>query len=241
MTPEAPKPTPAAPAAAAPAPAVAFVPHRPTPAQRLVARLIHGLVRVLTATMRFRWERDPAFLRPEGRPYLFCTWHNRLPLAPLMYEQYVRRTGAPPRLAAMVSASRDGAMMARVLELFGIEPVRGSSSRRGTEALKESADLSRSGRDLALASDGPRGPVYVAKPGIVVLAQMTGRPVVPVSYVLNWKITLRSWDRFEIPVPFATCVFRVGNPVEVPRHYRDEDRERVRQELEAELRRLTSA
>jgi lysophospholipid acyltransferase (LPLAT)-like uncharacterized protein len=217
-----------------------FVPHRPTLAQRLLARLLHGLVHLLTATMRFRWERDPGFLRVEGRPYIFCTWHNRLLLAPLMYARYARRIGAPPRLAAMVSASRDGAMMARVLELFGIEPVRGSSSRRGAEALKESAELSKGGHDLAFACDGPRGPVYVAKPGIVVLAQMTGRPVVPVSYVLSRKIALRSWDRFEIPLPFSTCVFRVGDPVEVPRHYRDEDRERVRQGLEAEMRHLTS-
>jgi lysophospholipid acyltransferase (LPLAT)-like uncharacterized protein len=198
------------------------------------------LIHLLAATLRFRWERDPASLAEAGRPYIFCTWHNRLPLAPLMYAQYLRRVGGRSRMGAMVSASRDGAMMARVLQLFGIEPVRGSSSRRGREALQEAAVLVRQGFDLAFACDGPRGPAHVVKPGVVVLAQMTGRPIVPASYVLSRKVTLRSWDRFEIPLPFSRCLIRVGHPVPVPRSHRDEEREQVRAALQEELVRLTA-
>jgi len=200
---------------------------------------VHALARGITATMRFRWERGPGALPQDGRPYIFCVWHNRLPLSLLMYEQFVKSAAAPFRLAALVSASRDGAMMTRVLELFGIEAVRGSSSRRGTQALIELAEWAARGHDLAFACDGPRGPIYQAKLGIVVLAQLTGRAVVPASYHLSRKITLKSWDRFQIPLPFSACEFRVGAPIAVPRHYRDEERERVRAEIEAELRRLT--
>jgi len=217
----------------------AITPHQATGRQRVLARLVHLLARGITATMRFRWEREPGTLPQEGRPYIFCVWHNRLPLSLLMYERWVAAAAAPFRLAALVSASRDGAMMTRVLELFRIDAVRGSSSRRGTQALIELSEWARRGHDLAFACDGPRGPIYEAKLGIVVLAQLTGRPVVPASYRLSRKITLKSWDRFQIPLPFSTCVFRVGDPIEVPRHFRDEERERVRATIESELRRLT--
>lgn len=217
----------------------AVIPHQATFGQRVLARLIYWLARLITATMRFRWEREPGVLSQEGRPYIFCVWHNRLPLSFLMYRKFVEGANAPFRLAALVSASRDGAMATCVLKQFGIEPVRGSSSRRGTQALIELAEWAGRGHDLAFACDGPRGPIYEAKLGIVVLAQLTGRRIVPASYRLSRKITLKSWDRFQIPLPFSTCVFRLGEPISVPRQYRDEERERVRGQVEAELRRLT--
>jgi lysophospholipid acyltransferase (LPLAT)-like uncharacterized protein len=217
----------------------AVVPHQPTLLQRFLARLIYAVARIVSATIRYRWERDPHQLPQAGRPYIFCVWHNRLPLALMLYRQFVEAGNAPFRLAALVSASRDGAMMTRVLELFGVEPARGSSSRRGTQALIELAIWAGRGHDLALAADGPRGPRYEIKPGVVALAQMTRRPIVPVSYHLTRKFTLKSWDRFQIPLPFSTCVFNFADPITVPREFRDEERERIRARIEADLRRLT--
>jgi lysophospholipid acyltransferase (LPLAT)-like uncharacterized protein len=95
----------------------------------------------------------------------------------MMYRQLVESANALFRMAALVSASRDGAMMTRVLELFGVEPARGSSSRRGAQALLELAEWTARGYDVAFAPDGPRGPAYQMKPGIVALAQMTGGPL----------------------------------------------------------------
>ena len=66
------------------------------------------------------------------------------------------------------------------------------------------------GCDLAITPDGPRGPRYVLADGVITLAQITGLPLVPVSYHLNWKVCLKSWDRFQIPLPFARCDIRVG-------------------------------
>jgi len=207
--------------------------------QRALARLIYWVVRGFTATIRFHWGSLPTQLTAEGQPYIFCAWHNRLPLSLIMYQKWAAQAGAPLRLAAIVSASRDGAMMARVLELFGVEPARGSSSRRGLQAMLELADWARRGYDIAFTSDGPRGPLYQIKPGVIALAQMTGRPIVPASYHLTRKLTLRSWDRFQIPLPFSTCTLKFGNPIHVPRSFRDEERARVCAEVEAELRRLT--
>lgn len=217
----------------------AIIPHEATPKQRILARLIYSVARAVSSTIRYRWERKPGELPQEGRPYIFCVWHNRLPLSLMMYRQLVESANAPFRMAALVSASRDGAMMTRVLELFGVEPARGSSSRRGAQALLELAEWTARGYDVAFAPDGPRGPAYQMKPGIVALAQMTGRAIVPASYHLTRKVTLKSWDRFQIPLPFSTCIFNFADPILVPRQFRDEEREKVRAKLEAELRRLT--
>lgn len=215
------------------------IPHKPTFGQRLLARLIHVLIQLVTATLRIRWERDPRTVDIAGGPYIFCTWHNRLVLALHMYHEYRRAHGKPPLLAGIVSASRDGALMSRVLELSGVEMARGSSSRRGLQAMLELAELSAQGRDIAVTTDGPRGPRYVSKNGIISLARITGRPVLPASYHVQWKITLNNWDRFQIPLPFSRVTFSVGEPFSVPRQSTEEQREALRAELDRRLMALT--
>ena len=216
-----------------------IVVHEPKWHQRLAAFLIYLLVRAVAMTLRYRWERDPVEIPEGGRPYVFCTWHNRLPLSVILYEQYMKRIRQPFRLAAIVSASRDGAMMTAVLKRFKVLPARGSSSRRGAQVLMELAGALAQGYDAALASDGPRGPVYGVKMGVVVLAQITGRALVPASYHLSSKITVKSWDRFQIPLPFSKCTINFADPVPVPRTGGDEGREKIRAQVEAKLRELT--
>src|SRR6185295_11123120 len=104
-------------------------------------------------------------------------------------------------------------LLARVLELNGVEPVRGSTSRRGRQALLELVTWAERGFDLAITPDGPRGPCYVVQDGVIALAQLTGLPIVPVSYHLRWRIRLKSWDRFQIPLPFGPCIAYVGEPL----------------------------
>jgi len=156
-----------------------------------------------------------------------------------MYRQYAAAAGFPARLAGLVSASRDGALLSHVLTLFEVEPVRGSSSRRGAQALLELTSWLDRGYDAAITVDGPRGPRYEVKPGVVGLAQVTGRTIIPASYRLSRKWTVRSWDRFQIPVPFSTCYFSFGDPVQIPRDISDEDRETLRLEVERRLKELT--
>lgn len=142
-------------------------------------------------------------------------------------------------MAGMVSASRDGGLLARVLEHFDIEPVRGSSSRRGGQALREMVSWAESGYDLAITPDGPRGPCYTVQDGVISTAQLTGLPIVPVSYHLIWKIRSKSWDRFQIPLPFTRCEITVGKTMRVPRETSDAEREELRKQLEAELLAIT--
>ena len=207
--------------------------------QRLLASVIYGLIEAVSFTHRYQWEYHPELLKKNTGPFICCIWHNRLPLSLIMYRHYVRQKQQKHQLAAIVSASKDGGVVARILEHFGVQPVRGSSSRRGPQALLELTTWAERGYDLAITPDGPRGPLYEIQSGALALAQLTSKPLVPVSYHLNWKICLRSWDRFQIPLPFGRVVMKFGEPFYIPREATEEERELLRHEFQKRLRDLT--
>ena len=214
----------------APAGRAVVVPHRPRWFQKVAAFLAYAVERVLTATLRYEWRDTSGLLGPAStRPVIFCLWHNRLALSMVVHRKY------PGPLAALISASKDGALLAAVLGKFGVVSVRGSSSRRGPQALLELASQAELGYDLAITPDGPRGPRYVAQEGVIALAQVTGLPIVPVTYNTRWKICLRSWDRFQIPLLFARCEIILNPPIIVPRGASESVREQLRVELERSL------
>lgn len=213
------------------------IPNAPKWHQRLAAWMIWAVFNLISATLRYRIT-DPHGLmtRPDLGPVIYCIWHNRLALCMKLYLAFGRRRNQSAGLAGLVSASKDGAFLAAILERFGVQPVRGSSSRRGAQALLELSSWADRGYDLAITPDGPRGPRYVVAEGAVMLGQITSRPLVPVSYNLDWKIQLKSWDGFLIPLPFSRCEVTAGRVLFVPRENSDAGREKFRQELEAELR-----
>jgi len=216
------------------------VPHKAKWHQRLAAALVYGLIRSLAATIRFELdERAGQFGGALKGKVIFSIWHNRLALSLMIYRRYVVRFAPERRMAAMVSASRDGGLLARILEHFGVEPVRGSSSRRGPQALREMISWAESGYDLAITPDGPRGPCYQVQDGVISTAQLTGLPILPVSYHLNWKFRPKSWDRFQVPMPFARCRIRTGEMVRVPREATEAERETLRQRLEETMKAIT--
>jgi hypothetical protein len=216
------------------------VAHKPKWHQRAVAWLIFALIRLTWATLRCRWQDRSEYIHVKNSgPVIYCVWHNRLTLCMPAYFNYARRRKKTSGMAAMVSASRDGGFLAAILECFKVHPVRGSSSRRGPQALLELTTWAERGYDLAITPDGPRGPVYVVQEGAMSLAQLTGLPVVPFSFYAKWKICLKSWDRFQIPLPFSYCEMRLGTAIFVPREASDEQREQLRRQLETELRAIT--
>jgi hypothetical protein len=215
------------------------VPHRATLGARCAAAVIAGLLRCIAFTLRRRFDPLPAALTADpSQPVIFAVWHNRLALSMAIHRFLAGRCGRD-RLAALVSASRDGGLLSRVLELFGVQAVRGSSSRRGAQALLELTSWAERGYGLAITPDGPRGPRYQVQEGIIALAQLTGLPIVPVSYHLSWKHCLRSWDRFQVPLPFARWELHFGEPLRVPRAAGDVEREALRVELERRLMAIT--
>src|SRR6266850_3847191 len=205
------------------------VPHVPRWYQRAGAWSIYSLVRTVSSTLRIRWQDRSGFFEkgPPG-PAIYCVWHNRLALSMTIYYGYLRQRTETPGLAALVSASKDGGLLAAILECFKVQPVRGSSSRRGPQALLELTTWAERGYDLAITPDGPRGPRYVVQEGIISLAQITGLPIIPASCHLNWKFRLQSWDRFQIPLPFARCEMIIEKPIRVPRDISAAEREQLR-------------
>lgn len=216
------------------------VPHAPTRSQRLLGFIVWAAIRAVTATVRVK-VRDNSGVYG-GKPVggmIFCIWHNRLAMSLTCYRSYALPRNPTSGMAALVSASKDGGFLAAILERFGVQPVRGSSSRRGPQALLELTSWAAKGYDLAITPDGPRGPRYVIQDGIMSLAQLTGRPILPASYNLRWKIRLKSWDGFQIPLPFSRCDLRAEKPITVPREATPEERDRIRAELQAVMMRLT--
>jgi len=215
------------------------IPSQPKWHGRLAAHVAVGIARILAATIRWSWEDAAGVIDPNhNQPVIFAVWHNRILLSAFIY-RHLTRGKSNRRLATLISASRDGGLIAYVMQRFGLIPARGSSSRRGAAALLDLVRHARSGCDIAITPDGPRGPRYKAQEGIIVLAQVTGLSIVPVAYHLSWKKVLRSWDRFQIPLPFSRCAVTFGPPLQIPRDLTPEQVAALRAELESRLLSIT--
>jgi hypothetical protein len=172
------------------------------------------ILRLWGATLRFRVVDDSGLVAA-GWPgnYIFAFWHNRMLLMPMLHRRYLHRKPT----VVLASASRDGDYSAGVQRWFGFTPVRGSSSRRGGQALLEMTRLVMDGYCAAVTPDGPRGPRYVAHEGVIKLASVTGVPLVPVTAIPERCKRLKTWDQTLIPLPFSRCTVRAGKPIPVPR------------------------
>jgi hypothetical protein len=207
--------------------------------RRLAAFLAATLLRVCIRTWRLRWKDSAQYPETKG-PVIYCVWHNRLPLAFASYDDFARSMWPDEGLAAMTSASRDGGLLANIVQRFGIQPIRGSSSRRGAQALLEATTWMERNYSVVMTPDGPRGPVYrIHRKGIIQLAKVTGRPIIPTSNFTSWKVRGGNWDRLQIPLPFARCELRYGEPIWVPREASDAELEQLRLKLEASMHAIT--
>jgi len=168
-----------------------------------------ALIGALGLTGRHRvigGEHLEACRREGGLIYAF--WHGDL--LPLVYCK--RGQG----IVVLVSLGRDGEYIARVIHRLGFATVRGSSSRGGFRSLVELVRLGRAGRELAFSPDGPRGPRARVQPGVLIVAQRTGLPILPLAAATRPCKRLATWDRFVIPLPFARTVVAYGPPIRIP-------------------------
>jgi lysophospholipid acyltransferase (LPLAT)-like uncharacterized protein len=223
-----------------PQPSGVVVPHPTRWDQRIIAWLVYGLIRGIALTLRYKIVDRGGLLKSLPLPpSIYCVWHNRLALCLIVYFKFAKQGHPAPAMAAIVSASRDGGLLAAILECFKVQPVRGSSSRRGRQALLELTTWAERGYDLAITPDGPRGPRYVVQEGVISMSQLTGLPIIPVTYNLRWKITAKSWDRFQIPLPFSRCEILVDGSISVPPDASPEEREARRLQLENALKSMS--
>jgi hypothetical protein len=198
----------------------------------LIATFGYRAVAALGATLRWRvegLEHFDAIVRG-GRQPIMAFWHGRI--LPATY--YFRRRG----IVVITSENFDGEWIAGIIERFGYGTARGSSSRGAKKALLQLRREMDAGHPAGFTIDGPRGPARVAQPGAVWLAKATGNPVLPFHLEADRHWTLNSWDRTQIPRPFATVAISMGEPFEVPRDADDGAVERARRLLEDKLKAL---
>ena len=184
---------------------------RSSPAKRLQARAISALgypiVAALGSTLRWRAEglEHLEEVVRGGRQPIMAFWHGRI----LPATVYFRRRG----IVVITSENFDGEWIAGIIERFGYGTARGSTSRGGRKALRQLTREMAAGRPAAFTLDGPRGPARVAQAGAVWLAKTTGNPVVPFHIEADRHWTLNSWDRTQIPKPFAVSAIAIGEPL----------------------------
>ena len=164
---------------------------------------------------------------------IYAFWHGRL--LPLSFTHRNRS------IQVLASEHRDGERLGRTIRRLGFGHVRGSSTRGGARAIFDLVEKLKSGFDLGITVDGPRGPKYVVKPGPLQIAKMSGAAVLPITTASKRHKTFSSWDAFELPYPFTDVVVRHGEPVIVPPDAKSDEMERKRLELEKELTAITEA
>ena len=188
-------------------------------------------MRVVGLTSRIIWVNRAIReeLEAKGQGFIYAFWHGRQVFLVYLHQK--------DRIHPLVSQSRDGELIARVCRSFGIEPVRGSSSRGGTEALLDLKAILEKGERVGFTPDGPRGPLHQVQPGALFLAQKTGRPIVPVAYGARRRWLVKSsWDEFMVPKPFNRICMTYGVPIAVQAH---DDLEQKAVELQEALNRVT--
>ena len=190
-------------------------------------------IRLIGPTIRFKVvceDGGPPESDPLHVPAVYCFWHRCVFPATWFYRNR--------EIAVMTSESYDGEYIARIIEHFGFRAVRGSSSRGAVRALLGMHTEIEQGRVAAFTIDGPRGPMYVAKPGPVLLARNTQVPLVVFHIALEKAWVLNSWDKFMIPKPFTRAVLVTSSFMHVPQEADSAAHERLQAEMQAALDRV---
>lgn len=196
----------------------------------LIPRLAWAYLHFVGWTSRVLWldVQEKERVEKEQGNFIYAFWHGRQVFITWAY----RNTGN----TALVSRSKDGEYIARVVTLFGETVVRGSSSRGGAQSVMELKSALDGGKIVGLTPDGPRGPKQTVSGGILFLAQKTGKPILPLTYSSKRKLVFHGWDDYWVPLPFSRIALALGRPIRV---LPGDDLEKKSEELARELNRIT--
>lgn len=201
----------------------------------LLPPLVYLFLHALRATWRIEHVNRQAVGRlwQQGENVIACFWHGRLLAMPFAYR------GSGARAKVLISRHADGEFIARIIHYFGLGTVRGSYRKASVSSIREMLRELKEGTTLAITPDGPKGPRWEVKPGIIELARMAGKPIVPVTCSASKKKVFASWDRFMLPYPFSKVLFVWGDPLFIPKNTDGSAIEARRLELERTLVSLT--
>ena len=199
----------------------------------IVPRFYSLVLRFLALTIRkkvFFSERPQKFW-DQGQHIIAAFWHQRLLMMPFLPHR--------GKVGMLISQHRDGEFIARAVKLFGVDSVRGSTTRGGLAALRGMIRFFRKGGNLAVTPDGPQGPKHTVQIGVVELARQTGAPIVPVTYSASRCKVFGSWDNFILPLPFCRVAYVWGEPLFVSQEIDKDGLEENRLLLQERMRRNT--
>ena len=168
-------------------------------------------------------------------PAITVTWHNRLLFFPAMFDRWERE-----HTVAVISASRDGEYIADLCRQFGIKSVRGSSSRKAVQVLLGATKaILKEKKYVSFTPDGPRGPKYHMSKGPIHVASSLGAPILPIAVNYSSYWSLKSWDGFQIPKPWAKITLVMGHEIHIPKDLDDAGMEEWRLKVEQALNEIT--
>jgi lysophospholipid acyltransferase (LPLAT)-like uncharacterized protein len=202
----------------------------------VIAAAAYSAVRLLGPTLRTEviGVQNAVQIRNQGEPAIGAFWHRCIFTAIWIW----RNRG----IVVLNTVNFDGQWTRRAIERLDFGTAQGSSSRGGIEGLTQMAKCLEEGRNVAFTIDGPRGPRYVAKPGPVILARRTGKPISVFHIAVKRAYTFRkSWDLFQLPYPFSRTVMFVAPPIRVPMDADSETLKRKQDEMQAALERVRDA
>jgi len=212
----------------------------------LASFLIALYLRLVYATSRWQViEPDLRNLISHDTPIIAAFWHARLAAMPHVFRGFRKSH-------MLISAHRDGELIARTVDALGFLSVRGSTARQkpgetrpkdkgGAAALRQMIRIVRNGGSVGITPDGPRGPRMRVSPGTIALAQLSGAPLMAVSYSSSRCVRFKSWDRFLLPLPFGRMHVAFAGPLAVPSAHDEEGAAQIRRTLEAMLNQLTES
>ena len=160
-------------------------------------------------------------------PFLVAFWHGEILMNPFLYKKMIKDV----KMSLMISDHFDGEMIAKSMSFFGFDTIRGSSTRGGVKALKESFKKIDNGECIAITPDGPKGPRHSIADGIVAIAQKKELKIVAFNYKASSFWQMKSWDKFVVPKPFSTIDFYASEPFSVDGLSRDEAKKMIKERL----------
>ena len=176
----------------------------------------------LTVKKRFHLPSDTP-----KEPFMVAFWHGKIMLSPYIYKKLRKDV----KIGVIISDHFDGAIIAGAMKYFGFDTIRGSSTKGGIKALKESFKLVDSGYDIAITPDGPKGPFQSVADGIVAISKKKKMKIVAFNYKATSFWQLKSWDKFMIPKPFSTVDFYASEPFSVASLKMGEAKELIKERL----------
>lgn len=190
----------------------------------VVPPIAYIFIRVLYATCKKVYHLPKG---PIKTPCLVAFWHGEILMNPFTYKKLLKDV----KMSLMISDHFDGEMIAKSVSYFGFDTIRGSSTRGGIKALKESFKKINAGNSVAITPDGPKGPRHSVADGVVVIAQKKNLDIIVFNYTASSYWEMNSWDKFIIPKPFSRLDFYASEPFSIEGLKKDDAKKMIKERL----------